>query len=148
MKITRRPATAADVEFARALHAACYRDVVLEQFGDWDPALQAEFFEQKWLEGEYEIIEIGNIAIGVVATQSNPDHLFVSEIQVDPSHQGHGIGTAVMGEIIALANSAEVPIRLQVLRFSRALSWYKRLGFVQTGETETHVLLERSFDIV
>lgn len=143
MNLDRRPAAEADAEFARALHAACYRDVVIEQFGDWDPALQAGFFQQKWDEGGFEIVELDGLAIGVVVPQWRPDDLFVSEIQIDPSHQGRGIGTIVIAELIAEANRRRLPVRLQVLHRSRARVWYERLGFVQMGESSTHLLLER-----
>jgi GNAT superfamily N-acetyltransferase len=144
MNVNHRAATDADAEFARALHAACYRDVVIEQFGDWDPALQAGFFQQKWDEGGFEIVELDGLAIGVVVPQWRPDHLFVSEIQIDPAHQGRGIGTMIMDELIAEANRRRLPVRLQVLRRSRARDWYERLGFVPIGESSTHLLLERS----
>jgi GNAT superfamily N-acetyltransferase len=146
MNVNRRAATEADVEFARGLHAACYREVVIEQFGGWDPALQAEFFQQKWGEGGFDIVELDDVPIGIVATQLRPDHLFVAEIQIDPSHQGRGIGTVIMGELIAEATSRRIPVRLQVLRRSRARRWYERLGFAQTGESSTHLMLERAFD--
>lgn len=144
MNVNRRPALEGDAEFARGLHAACYRNVVIEQFGDWDPALQAGFFQQKWDEGGFEIIELDDAAIGVVVPQWRPDHLFVSEIQIDPAHQGRGIETRIMDELIAAANSRRLPVRLQVLRRSRARHWYERLGFVPTGESSTHLLLERT----
>lgn len=146
MNVNRRPAAEADFEFARELHAACYREVVIAQFGSWDPVLQAEFFQQKWVEEGFEIVELDGVAIGVVATQWRPDHLFVSEIQIDPSHQGRGVGTRIMDELIAAANSRQLPVRLQVLRQSRARRWYDRLGFAQTGESSTHWTLERAFD--
>jgi ribosomal protein S18 acetylase RimI-like enzyme len=146
MNVNRRPATEADVEFARGLHAACYREVVIQQFGDWDPALQTEFFQQKWDAEEVEIVEFGGVPIGVVAVPWRPDHLFVAEIQLDPAHQGRGVGTMIMDELIAAANSRRLPVRLQVLRHSRARRWYERLGFAQTGESNTHLMLERAFD--
>lgn len=146
MNVNRRPAAEADVEFARGLHAACYREVVIAQFGGWDPVLQAGFFQQKWGEGGFEIIAIGGAQIGVVAAQWRPDHLFVTEIQIDPAHQGRGVGTRIMDELIAEATSRRLPVRLQVLRQSRARRWYERLGFAQTGESSTHWTLERAFD--
>ena len=144
MNVNRRAPTEADVEFARELHAACYREVVIAQFGSWDPVLQAGFFQQKWGEGGFEIVELDDVPIGVVATQWGPDHLFVSEIQIDPAHQGRGVGTRIMDELIAEATSRRLPVRLQVLRQSRARRWYERLGFAQTGETSTHWTLERA----
>lgn len=36
LRITSRPATDADTDFARDVHHAAYRDVVIRQFGTWD----------------------------------------------------------------------------------------------------------------
>jgi len=119
---------------------------VIKQFGGWDPALQAEFFQQKWGEGGFEIIALNDVPIGVVATQWRSDHLFVAEIQIDPAHQGRGVGTGIINELIAEATSRRLPVRLQVLRQSRARRWYERLGFVKAGELSTHLMLERAFD--
>jgi predicted GNAT family acetyltransferase len=35
-------------------------------------------------------------------------------------------------------------VRLQVLRKNRAHHLYERLGFVQTGQTDTHILMEKT----
>ncbi|MBL9162974.1 MAG: GNAT family N-acetyltransferase [Planctomycetaceae bacterium] len=146
MNVNRRPALETDIEFARALHAGCYREVVIEQVGGWDPALQAGLFQQKWDERGFEFIELDDLAIGVVVPQWRPDHVFVCEIQIDPAHQGRGIGTRIMDELIAEATSQRLPVRLQALRQSRARRWYERLGFAQTGESSAYWTLERAFD--
>ena len=42
------------------------------------------------------------------------------------------------------AAERKVPIRLQVLKVnSRAVAFYQRLGFNSTGESGTHILMER-----
>ena len=42
------------------------------------------------------------------------------------------------------AAKAKLPIRLQVLKVNnRAFKFYERLGFKRTGESETHILMER-----
>jgi len=60
-----------------------------------------------------------------------------------PEHQGKGIGRKCMLLVINEARQLGLPIRLRVLKVNpRALTFYQRLGFVRTGETDTHVLME------
>jgi RimJ/RimL family protein N-acetyltransferase len=50
-----------------------------------------------------------------------------------------------MQRLIDEATSAELPIRLRVLKVNtRAAAFYDRLGFARVGEIDTHVLMERA----
>ncbi|MCE2504293.1 MAG: GNAT family N-acetyltransferase [Chlorobi bacterium] len=61
-----------------------------------------------------------------------------------PEYQGMGIGRECMMILIEQARQCNLPIGLRVLKVNpRALTFYQRLGFVCTGETEAHVLMER-----
>lgn len=144
MRYDLRKATEADRAFAKHVHDTCYRDVVTHQFGAWDSALQSRFFDQKWQPESYSIIICENQAIGVLSVHHNPDYLFLSEIQILPSHQGKGIGSTIVGEILDRGHQQELPVRLQVLHCSPARRLYERLGFIRYGQTETHLLYEKS----
>ena len=48
-----------------------------------------------------------------------------------------------MARLVEEARELGLPIRLRVLKANTgALAFYERLGFVRTGETETHAVLE------
>ena len=70
------------------------------------------------------------------------DHFDIVEIVILPEYQNQGIGSRVLAEEIAEARSRDVPVRLRVLKESRAISLYRRLGFKDYGRSETHVLME------
>src|SRR5207249_11192493 len=74
------------------------------------------------------IIMFENEAIGVLAVHDGPDHLLLSEIQICPSHQGRGIGSAIVAGLIERGRKQKISVRLQVLRCSRARALYERLG--------------------
>src|SRR5437870_10450364 len=120
MRYTLKRATNADRAFAERLHEECYRDVVTRQFGAWDSAVQSRFFEQKWQPEHYSIIMFEDEAIGVLAVHDGPDHLLLSEIQICPSHQGRGIGSAIVVDLIERGRKQKISLRLQVLPCSRA----------------------------
>ena len=73
-----------------------------------------------------------------------PDCVKLHQMFILPEYQGRGIGAALMMLIIKDAAAPKLPIRLQVLKINRrALAFYQRLGFKPTGETDTHILMER-----
>lgn len=139
-----RPATAADKALIAALHARCYREVVVAQFGGWDEKLQQGFFEKKWDPARYEIVTVQGTDVGAVAVRRHPDHVFLTELLIDPAFQNQGLGTELVRQILAEAAADGLPLRLQVLRKNRARRLYERLGFVPTGETDTHILMART----
>lgn len=144
MKWTKRPATVADGELACTLHRAAYKDVVRRQFGQWDEARQRQFFEDKWHPEAYEIVEIQGRPIGVLSVMRTQNEVRIVEIQLFPAYQGRGIGTELLQWELQLADEQGLPVRLQVLRQSRARVLYERLGFRVYDETDTHLLMERT----
>ena len=60
------------------------------------------------------------------------------DIALLPEHRGCGIGTALVGELIAESRRAAVPLALQVLKTNRAVHLYQRLGFIRSGEDEMY----------
>jgi citrate lyase synthetase len=54
------------------------------------------------------------------------------------------LGSQIIKAVLSKAAAQSVPVRLQVLRKSKAKNLYLRLGFSQTGETDTHVLMEKT----
>lgn len=139
-RIRRRPATAADTAWARGVHHAAVRDVVERQFGSWDEAQQDRFFDNDWSGGSFEVIEYDGVACGYVCIEDRSDDVHVREIDIDPSFQGLGIGTAVIRSAIELARTRGVPVLLGTLHANRAAELYRRLGFIEARKTDTHTL--------
>ena len=144
MQYSLRKASDADRALAELLHELCYKDVVIRQFGEWDSALQRQFFERKWQPEQYTVIVCEGESIGVLAAHHEADHLFLSEILIHPSQQNQGIGSAILTELLDRARTQRVPLRLQVLQSNRASVLYERLGFICYGRSDTHLLFEKS----
>jgi ribosomal protein S18 acetylase RimI-like enzyme len=144
MRVRLRPATAHDKELLASLQERCYREVVVAQFGGWDEKLQRGFFEKKWDPARFEIATVQGADVGAVSVQRHPDHVFLAEVLIDPAFQNQGLGTELVKQVLEDATKDGLPVRLQVLRKNRAHRLYERLGFVQTGQTDTHILMERT----
>jgi tRNA threonylcarbamoyladenosine biosynthesis protein TsaE len=70
-------------------------------------------------------------AVGGLRFESREGHLYVSRVSVDPFHQGHGIGRALMEWIQAWArdqgySEVRVGVRSQL---PRNQAFYQRLGY-------------------
>ena len=129
MAIRRRPATDADVDFLFALRESSYRTIVEATFGPWLEDQQRLFLANDMAETAYEIVEADGTPIGAIAVAAHADHDLLEDIMIVPSHQGRGIGTAVMRELMDAARARAVSLRLSVLDANRARALYDRLGF-------------------
>lgn len=116
----------------------------MEQVWGWDEKEQRQLHEKRFAKQAFQIIQLSGIAVGVLVTVRNVDHLKVNQIFILPEYQSRGIGRACMLQVIQQAEAQALPIRLQVLKVnSRALNFFRRLGFKEVGETDTHKQMER-----
>lgn len=138
--ITLRPATNLDYDWLRRLHHATMRESV-EHIWGWDEAEQDEYFRAHFDPSRLQIIVLEGQDVGAVEVERRPDAIVLANIQIVPESQNRGIGSALIRDLQRQAQSVGVPVTLQVNRVNRAREAYERLGFVQTGETETHYLM-------
>jgi ribosomal protein S18 acetylase RimI-like enzyme len=66
----------------------------------------------------------------------------VESIVLLPSAQGQGVGTHLMLSVLDEAARCGKHVRLTVLKVSRAVLFYRGLGFRTVGQTNTHLELE------
>lgn len=94
------------------------------------------------------IILLDGMPAGWVVTAELENRIHLVEIMVLAEHRGKGIGSSVMGEIIAAAGSARKPVRLHVDPLnSSAIQLYERLGFRRTGgDLVEHEMAWQSLD--
>src|SRR3954453_5192270 len=142
MNIYRRRATIADADFALTVHHQAYRDVIERQYGTWDESTQDKFFAAAWAASAHDIVVCDDVRCGYVCIEDRIDHIYVREIVIAPDFQRRGIGTRILTEILSGASQRRVPVRLQTQVVNRAANLYRRLGFIETGRTDIHLLME------
>jgi len=143
--INLRPATPDDYEFAYRVHRAAMREAVEQTYG-WDEAWQARYFREHFDPAKRQIIRCDGVDVGVLSVEEREDSLFLALVAILPEYQGRGIGTTLIRRLQRRAKAGSVPVTLQVLKINRARALYERLGFVLTGETETHYQMRWSDD--
>jgi len=145
-EIALRPAREGDRELLFALMKDALGPYVIATHGPWDePAQRERFFEALTRTlSLHQIIELGGAPIGCLNVVRSAEQLKLNRVFLLPSHQGRGLGSQLMRGLMREADASRLPIRLRVLRVNPARRLYQRLGFVVSGETETHYLMERA----
>jgi ribosomal protein S18 acetylase RimI-like enzyme len=142
MEIATRSATSSDREFARRVHHTAYRDVVQRQFGRWLEEEQDAFFAVGWDTASHTVVTCDGIACGNLCVDRREADLHVREIVLSPEFQRRGIGSRLLRQVMDEARERGVPVRLGTLHENRAAGLYRRLGFLEIGRTQTHILFE------
>jgi GNAT superfamily N-acetyltransferase len=89
------------------------------------------------------VIEIDGERAGRLRVVRTRDALEIAGIQLLPAHQGHGIGTYLIEQLLVEAHDAGKPARVRAGPDNlRALALYRRLGFAEVGTEDGEVVLE------
>jgi ribosomal protein S18 acetylase RimI-like enzyme len=133
-----RPTTEDDRGFLFALHRETLREYVDAVWG-WDEDDQRRRFDEGFDPGQMQIIVEDAADIGYVRVLHRPDELFLAAIELAPTWQNRGIGSAIVRSLLDDARCEGKPLGLGVLRSNpRALRLYERLGLVVVEEADTH----------
>jgi ribosomal protein S18 acetylase RimI-like enzyme len=92
--------------------------------------------------GEFLVISLGPRAVGRMVLNRSAEEVRVVDLALLPAHRHAGIGTLLMRQVCAQAAEAGIPVRLSVLKSSRAVGWYERLGFAKAGEAGIYDQME------
>jgi GNAT superfamily N-acetyltransferase len=65
------------------------------------------------------------------------------DIALLPEHRNGGLGSAILGEILAEGKAAGKPVTIHVEKFNPALRLYERLGFTPIEDRGVYFLMER-----
>ena len=131
---TLRPAEPGDFDFAWALYRSLMRGLSRE-LGLWHETAQRAMIRSAVNGGEASIILAGTRPVGWLQVQDADDVIYVHQLYIGAEHQGQGIGTAILSEILARARRRSKPVHLWVMRNNtRARQLYERLGFLTVDE--------------
>ena len=137
---TLRPARKDESEQLYAIHRAAMERYVRETWGAWDEEMQRRFWADHWPPERQAIVVDGELG-GFLELEERNDCFWVANIELAPRFQRMGIGSAILGEVQRDARVRGLDVALQVLKVNPARALYERLGFEETGQTDTHYLM-------
>ncbi|MCX2685072.1 GNAT family N-acetyltransferase [Pseudomonas sp. DCB_AW] len=137
------PATDAYRSFARDLT----RRAMLPYYREFDLLWLEDAFDQAWGWREQWLVMEGDTVLGYCSLSQDRQALFIRELHLLPQHRGRGIGSWVLEALAGWAKQRRVPLlRLMVFRSNPARQLYRRRGFVEMGEDECFVRMQRAID--
>jgi len=136
-----RVATKADYEFGYQVKKAAMRPYITEVWG-WDEDEQRDYYHREFCLDDTYVIMLEDQPIGWLVDRRVPEGRSLEQLYLLPEFQNRGIGSGIIGRIIAEARSEAIPVLLGVIKCNhRAAGLYRRLGFTIYGQTEQHWLM-------
>ena len=126
-----RAARRDDEAFLFALHRAAMREYVDAVWG-WDERWQRNHFAATYAPRHHAVIvrvEPEPQDIGRISLTRHWRKLFLRDIELVAAERSHGIGTAMLRALLALARAEGRALELLVLKHNPAQRLYARVGF-------------------
>jgi GNAT superfamily N-acetyltransferase len=114
----------------------------ISEFLDMQYESQQRFHATEYKRAVDQIVLRGTEPVGRVTFEPREHEIRCVEVALMPGHRNAGIGTRLIRELQTEAKRQKKPLRLQVIRFSRSVSLFERLGFQRISETGTHFQME------
>lgn len=99
----------------------------------WDESEQRRRFAAMYPEAlrQRQVIEVGAEAVGVLTVLRRTHELHLELLEITPTWQGRGLGSAILRRLRPRAEELDLPLTLYVLRANpRARALYERHGLV------------------
>jgi GNAT superfamily N-acetyltransferase len=133
-----RPALKSDATFLAELEAEVMQPHAAALWGKYLPTPVSAFDL-----ASTRLVVRGEIPVGYVTIEANPDHLRLRKMYLTAKAQGQGIGAEVLDMVRHEAKASGLPLRLSVLEPNRrALAFYLREGLHVTETTTEQVFLQ------
>jgi len=114
----------------------------INEFLEMQYKAQQNFHESEYKRATDELILVGGQPAGRLIVERSDSEIRCVDVALLPAHRNGGIGSFVIRKLQDEAGQAKQPLRLQVIRFNRAVNLFERSGFVRTSETGTHFQME------
>ncbi len=150
--ITLRPVTAQDEAFLYGVYASTRQEELAGV--DWTEEQKAAFLHQQFSAQDrhyrenytgaaYDVIEVDGRPAGRLYVARWDDEIRIMDIALLPEFRGRGLGTVLLRQLLAEAESAGKRVSAHVEKWNPARCLYDRLGFQEIADRGVYVLMER-----
>ena len=150
-KISLRPVTAGDEEVLLEIYKSSRGDDLRElgwtedrvnEFLGMQYEAQKHFLTNEYKRADDELILFEAEPAGRLIVERREHEIRFIDLALLAEHRNSGIGTFLIRRLQNEARREEKPLRLQIIRFNRAVNLLERLGFARISETGTHFQME------
>lgn len=142
MVIELRAAAPDDRAFVERTYFETQRWLIEALFGWRGEEIERAKFAEHHNPASTQIISMDGVDVGWMSIERAFESLDLDGIYILPAYQRHGIGTALIRDLIADALERGVILRLNTAKINPARKLYERLGFVVTHEDLYKVYME------
>jgi N-acetylglutamate synthase-like GNAT family acetyltransferase len=140
-----REAVVEDSEKLRLLMESAYSIYKDRMNGQTLPPLEVDYKDEienfpVW------VVEMNSELVGAIILMYETEYCQIANVGVDTNYQGYGIGKGLLKFAESIAKRmgySKIKLATHVL-FTENLSWYKILGWNETGRDETRIYMEKS----
>lgn len=149
--ISLRPVTPEDEQFLFEVYASTRMDELdaigmdkaqQEAFINMQYRLQRHHYLTYYTQATHDIVLLDGVPVGRFYINRTSEEIRGVDVALLPAYRSFGIGSHLIRQVQQEAAQKGLPFRLQVEKHNPAFQLYLRLGFVKTGETETHIQME------
>lgn len=150
-----RLATPADEPLLYAVYASTRAEELA--LVDWDASQKSAFvqmqftaqdhyYHEHFADAAFLVIECNGTPAGRLYVARWPTEIRIIDIALLPQYRNRGIGSWLMGQLLAEAADAGKRVGIHVERTNPALRLYTRLGFQQVADEGVYLLMMWSAD--
>lgn len=134
-------ASDADRTFARDLT----RRAMLPYYREFDLLWIEDAFDEAWGWREQWLVVEEGVVLGFCSLSQDRQALFIRELHLVPEQRGRGVGSQVLEMLAGWAAQRRLPLlRLMVFKSNPARQLYLHHGFVEMGEDDCFVRMQRA----
>jgi ribosomal protein S18 acetylase RimI-like enzyme len=149
--ISLRPECADDAAFLLELYASTREDEL--KLTGWGVATREAFVKMQFNnmrqgyaamfpKAQFDVILLEQKPAGRLVVHRADDEIRIVDIALLPAFRNRGIGTFLLQKLFSEAERENKPLRLHVLKSSRAAHFYERLVFGSVGEEGPYLKME------
>jgi ribosomal protein S18 acetylase RimI-like enzyme len=147
-----RPITDEDRDLLYRIYASTREDELAQVAWDEDQKAaflhmqfeaQHHYYHANYPDAQFQVILLDHEPAGRLYLHRWPREIRIVDIALLPDYRHRGIGSALLGEILAEADRGGLAVTIHVECFNPALRLYERLGFRKVEDKGVYYFMER-----